>query len=152
MHNQESLLENETHKLLWHFEMRTDDLILARRPDIVIVIKKRTCQIVDFAVPADHRVKLKESEKNDKYLELARELKNTIEHASDDGTSLNLFSWYNHQRRDSRTGGHGNKKTRGDQSNYSIIEIGHTTETCPGDMRKRNVTQTLVGNHRLSLV
>ena len=26
--------------------------------------KKRTCKIVDFAVPADHRVKLKESEKN----------------------------------------------------------------------------------------
>ena len=30
---------------------------------------------MDFAVPADHRVKLKESEKRDKYLELARELK-----------------------------------------------------------------------------
>ena len=30
---------------------------------------------MDFAVPADHRVKLKESEKRDKYLDLARELK-----------------------------------------------------------------------------
>ena len=29
-----------------------------------------------FAVPVDHRVKLKESEKTDKYLDLARELKN----------------------------------------------------------------------------
>ena len=38
--------------------------------------KKRTCKIVDFAVPADHRIKLKESEKKDKYLDLARELKN----------------------------------------------------------------------------
>ena len=37
--------------------------------------KKRTCKIVDFASPADHRVKLKESEKKDKYLDLARELK-----------------------------------------------------------------------------
>ena len=37
--------------------------------------KKRTCKIVDFAVPADHRIKLKESEKRDKYLDLARELK-----------------------------------------------------------------------------
>ena len=37
--------------------------------------KKRTCRIVDFAVPADYRVKLKESEKNDKYLDLARESK-----------------------------------------------------------------------------
>ena len=31
--------------------------------------------MVDFADPADHRVKLKESEKKDKYLDLARELK-----------------------------------------------------------------------------
>ena len=30
---------------------------------------------MDFSVPADHRVKLKESEKKDKYLDLARELK-----------------------------------------------------------------------------
>ena len=37
--------------------------------------KKRTCWIVDFAILADYRVKLKESEKRDKYLDLARELK-----------------------------------------------------------------------------
>ena len=37
--------------------------------------KKRTCKIVDFAVPADHWIKLKECEKKDKYLDLARELK-----------------------------------------------------------------------------
>ena len=35
----------------------------------------KTCKIVDFAVPADDRVKLKECEKKDKYLDLARELK-----------------------------------------------------------------------------
>ena len=35
----------------------------------------RICKIVDFAVPADHRIKLKECEKKDKYLDLARELK-----------------------------------------------------------------------------
>ena len=29
----------------------------------------------DFAVPADHRINLKECEKKDKYLDLARELK-----------------------------------------------------------------------------
>ena len=38
--------------------------------------KKRNChKIVDFAIPADHRIKLKECEKRDKYLDLARELK-----------------------------------------------------------------------------
>ena len=41
--------------------------------------KKRTCRIVglaDPADPADRRVKLKESEKKDKFLDLNRELKN----------------------------------------------------------------------------
>ena len=37
--------------------------------------KKRTCKIIDLAVPADHRIKLKEWEKKDKYQDLARELK-----------------------------------------------------------------------------
>ena len=54
-----------------------DHLISARRPDPIIVNKKkRTYKIVYFAVPADHKIKLKECEKKDKYLDLARELKN----------------------------------------------------------------------------
>ena len=36
--------------------------------------KKKTWKIVDFAVPADHRIKLKECEKKDNNLELLREL------------------------------------------------------------------------------
>ena len=47
-----------------------------RRPDLIIINKrKRICKIVDFAVAADHRIKLKKCEKNYKYLDLARELK-----------------------------------------------------------------------------
>ena len=42
---------------------------------IIIIIIKKICKIIDFAVPADHRINLKESEKKDKYLDLARELK-----------------------------------------------------------------------------
>ena len=37
--------------------------------------KKTICKIVDFAVPVDLRIKLKECEKKDKYLDLVRELK-----------------------------------------------------------------------------
>ena len=37
--------------------------------------KKRTCRIVNFAVLVNHRLKLKESKKRDKYLELTGELK-----------------------------------------------------------------------------
>ena len=76
MHNPAPVLENNTHKLLWDFDIHTDHLISARRPDLIIINqKKRTCKIVDFAVPADHRIKLKECEKKDKYLDLAMELK-----------------------------------------------------------------------------
>ena len=35
----------------------------------------KNCKIVDIAVPADHRIKLKECENKDKDLDLARELK-----------------------------------------------------------------------------
>ena len=74
-HNPTSALENDTHKLLWDFDIQTDHLISTRRPDLIIINeKKRTCKIVDFAVPADHIIKLKESEK-DKYLNLSSELK-----------------------------------------------------------------------------
>ena len=50
-------------------------LISARRPDLIKKKKKKICQIVDFAVLADYRIKLKECEKRDKYLDLARKLK-----------------------------------------------------------------------------
>ena len=70
MHNPAPVLENATHKLLWDFNTQTDHLIPVRRP-----AEKRTYKIVDFAVPADHRIKLKECEKKNKYLDLLRELK-----------------------------------------------------------------------------
>ena len=41
MHNPESVLENETYKTIWDFEIQTDHLILARQPDPEIVNKKR---------------------------------------------------------------------------------------------------------------
>ena len=41
MYNPESFLENEMPKLLWNFKIQTDNLILAKRPDLVIVKKKK---------------------------------------------------------------------------------------------------------------
>ena len=37
---------------------------------------KSTCHLIDFVVAADHEAKINENEKIDKYLDLARELKN----------------------------------------------------------------------------
>ena len=72
MHNPASVLENDTHKLLWDFDILTDHLISARRPNLIVINnnnKKRKL------ATADHRIELKESEKKDKYLDVARELK-----------------------------------------------------------------------------
>ena len=74
---------------LWHH------LFLTRRPDLII-IKKRTCKIVDFPVPFDDRIKVNESEKNDKYLDLARELKKNMAHKTDNYTNRDWCCWYCH--------------------------------------------------------
>ena len=41
MHNPEYNLENEMHKFIWDFQIKTDYLISARQPDLVIVNKKK---------------------------------------------------------------------------------------------------------------
>ena len=76
MHGQEAFLANETHKILRDFDRETGHLILSGRPDLIHKI--RTFQIVDLSVPADHRVRLKERENRDKYLDLTRVKKITI--------------------------------------------------------------------------
>ena len=42
---------------------------------------------MDFAVPADHKIKLKECEKKDKYLDLAREFVKSVGYESDSCTN-----------------------------------------------------------------
>ena len=49
------------HKIPRHFEIQTDHLIPARRPVWKLINKKK----VGFAIPADHRVKMKESSLRD---------------------------------------------------------------------------------------
>ena len=41
MHNPAPVLENDTHKILWDFNIKTDYLIPARRPDLIIIYNKK---------------------------------------------------------------------------------------------------------------
>ena len=41
MDNPAPVLENDTHKPLWDFDIQTDHLISARRPDLIILKKKK---------------------------------------------------------------------------------------------------------------
>ena len=135
------------------FEIQTDRKISARRPDLIIISKKeRTCGIVDFVVPADNRVKLKEIEKKGKNLDLPKKLKNTVELESEDYTNFKWCSWYSHQRIGTRTGGFGKIRTGVDCPSYSIVEIVKNTEKSTGDLRALAVTQTPVEHHQQTLM
>ena len=43
MRNPESVLENETRKILWDFDVQTDHLISARHPNLVIIFTQPLC-------------------------------------------------------------------------------------------------------------
>ena len=59
---------------MWDFSIQTDHVIEARRPDLVVVDKERSCKIIDFAVSGDSRIEEKEKDKIEKYQDLGREL------------------------------------------------------------------------------
>ena len=49
------------------FSIQTDHVIEAWRPDLVVVNKKRrTCKIIEFAVPGNSRIEEKKKEKIEK--------------------------------------------------------------------------------------
>ena len=51
--------ENESFKILLVFHIQPDNIIEHRRPDMIIIDKtKKKAQVVDFAVPADHRIEI----------------------------------------------------------------------------------------------
>ena len=65
LHKQEYVIDNETHKILWEFEILTDHPIRARKPSPVLINKKKTTfNLVDFAVPADNSAKNKRKRKD----------------------------------------------------------------------------------------
>ena len=64
IHNPESVLENEIHKIFWDIEIQTEHLISAWQPDLVITNNKKKKK--------EKKGKLKESEKREKYLDFAR--------------------------------------------------------------------------------
>ena len=103
---------------------------------------------MDFAVPVDHRVRIK-NEMIDKYLDLAREQEKTVKHDGDGDTN---YSWNNPHRLERKTGAIGKQRKNRDYKDLSITEIGENTEKSPGDMRRLIVTQTLVKVHLLTMV
>ena len=64
MYKQESVQENETHKILWDFEIQANHRIPARRLDLASIIEEKiTCYIVNVPFSVDYRVKMKKAKR-----------------------------------------------------------------------------------------
>ena len=62
----QTVSENIYHKLIWDMNIQCDNVIVERRPDIVIVDKtEKTAIIIDAAIPGDRRIIDKEKEKTE---------------------------------------------------------------------------------------
>ena len=72
----EGTVEDDDVTLLWDMTIQCDNVIEARRPQLVLVDrKKKSCVIIDIAVPGDSRIREKEMETIEKYQNLKIELK-----------------------------------------------------------------------------
>ena len=84
-------------------------------------------------------------------MDLAWELKKTMEHESDIYTNCNCCSQYSPHKIAPRTGRLGNIRTCRNHPNDCIIKIVQNTEKSPWYLSRLAVTRTLVRNHRLTL-
>ena len=75
-HCPEGVVEDDDVKLIWDINIQCNNVMEARRPDLILVDKKaKLCVIIDFAIPGDCRIREKETKKIEKYQNLKRELK-----------------------------------------------------------------------------
>ena len=66
--NKEEVIENENCKLSWDFEYHLPKTTTARRPDVIIELKKeKKIYLVDMACPNEGNVNAKHLEKIQKY-------------------------------------------------------------------------------------
>ena len=80
MYKPELVQENETHKILWDFEVQTNHRIQARRLHLVLINKKKYLSSGVFS--SSNKPEWKQR-KTYKYSDLSRDLKKTAEHGRD---------------------------------------------------------------------
>ena len=96
---------------------------------------------MNFAVPADHGVKIRENEKRDKYADLSRELKKKLWNIK-----VTVIPIINGALGKILKG-----LVRGGRTE-TIVEVGQNTENSSGDLRIFAVIQIPVKGHQLTLV
>ena len=75
-HCPEGAVEDDDVKLIWNLSIQRNNVIEARRPDLILVDKKaKSCVIIYVAISGDCRIRAKEIKRIEKYQNLMRELK-----------------------------------------------------------------------------
>ena len=163
VHNPSPVLENNTHRLLWDFDIHMDHQISARRPDLIIINnnnnkkkkkkrkKEEKLQNCRLCCPGWPQNKTERMKRRISTSTILGNWKN-LEHVGDNYTNCNWCFWYSKLRTIKGPGGLVSWQTCGDHPNDSIIENGQNTEKSPGDLRKLAVTQTPVKDHQLTLL
>ena len=75
-HCPEGVAEDDDGKIIGDITIQCDNVIEARRPNLILVEKKtKSCVIMDVSIPGDCSIREKEIEKIEKYQNLKGELK-----------------------------------------------------------------------------
>ena len=153
MHKLKRVRNNEMHKILWDFKIQTDHIIPVKWIDLMIINKKkkekRNWRIVNFAVPDDRRVKIKENKKRKKYLHLTLKQQWKME-MTIIATVIGTFG--RSLKATKGDGKAGNRRTNWDHPDNSVVGIDRNKEKNSRDLRRLAVTQTPVKDHQLWLM
>ena len=128
------ILEHETHKILKDFSIQIDPLVLARRPDLVIIYKNVKLS-VKWTLPPQRIAEWKSK----------KALRETV-------------TWTLPENKEScERFGKGveiveNRRTKRNNPNYSIVENDQNIEKSPGGLRSLAVTWTSLKEHQLTQV
>jgi len=91
--------------VLWNQAAHTDTEVTANRPDIIIKNKnKKTCTLMDVAIPADRNVVQKEAENKLKIKEFVYRDTTNVEPEMYNYTSNNWSHWNSNEKRKEKFG------------------------------------------------
>ena len=142
VHEPESVPENMMHKILWYFEIQTEHLISATKPDLMKINKYIYIYIYIYQnenLPCGglccHSGPQSENQRTRIDRQVLEPRLTSRKSESNGDTSCNWRVWNCPQRLRKRARKVENRKMNRDYPNNSIVEIGQITEKSPGDRR-----------------
>ena len=168
MQKAESVLENETHKIVLDFEIQMDHIFPARKADLIKLKKRRrerqresewekekerenlrTSRFYRFSVPqSEHQRKREKWQIHGP----CRRTKTAVDYEDEGDSCWSCCAWNRPQILGRRTWRIVNYWKSRDYQNYSVVVIGQKTRKSPGNLSRLTATQILVNGHKLTLV